>query len=473
MPARAVRIRVVIAAAAITAALVAAATVASAASNPAHHRLIARCVRIITGQANRNASAAPGSANPQVAGELSIFRVARTARDSLPAADGLGHALAAAQATSYDPSASVRLDLGLVKGGPVWAVPASLAAPVLPSRCAQLHGLAALRAAFALRAQAIGSGPGVCLVGVQVIPAVPPVSILPGKRRATHGRSHTVATANCESLAVMASYLGASGAGLTGGPSIALVPDGVSSVTYTFSGGRQLNARVNGNLVTLPASGSSTLHLRTATRAKLLRVVAADTPATVTETDTSGATVATYTRPPSLVPEIANELLLLRRLVETVISGSQQVYAACSARTHRCVAAVVSTSCNARHHRCTMHRALHRYRYVGRRPPRGTTGGVVVPSGRIAARVSRYVARPGRVSLVLGGAPEHRADVVVATTCYSGHGATGSTADRRPLQVAVPSRTRIATVPRHRACAVNVLVTSSQRGPIHARLVRG
>jgi hypothetical protein len=411
-----------------------------------------------------------------VAAELSIFRVTRTAADTLPAAGDLGHALARAHATTYDPSASVRVNLGLVKGGPLYAVPATLTAPSLPARCAHLRALAGLRAVFALYAQAAGTGPGVCLITTQLVPAESPVSILPGKRPGKRGKSHTVATANCESLTAMASYLGATGFGLTGtAPSVALVPDGVSSVTYAFSGAPSVTRPVYGNLVTIPGSNASSVHLGTVSRAKLLRRIAALTPATVTETDASGAAVATYTRPTSLVPALANEVLLVSRLLKVVVSsGSQQVFASCSAQTHRCVAAVVSTRCDSRHHRCTMHRTVHRYRYVGRRPPRGTTGTVEVPTGRIRARVSQYVTRPGKVNLVLRGTPHHHADVVVATSCYAGHhGATRSAVDRQPLRVAVPSHSRIATVRRHRTCAVNVLVTSTQPGPIHARLARG
>jgi hypothetical protein len=469
------RVRALIAAGALALVLTAAVTVASAARTPPTRGLLVQCAKIIAGNTGRGATASPGSADPQVAAELSVFRVPRTAGDTLPAAGNLGRALAGAEATSYDPAASVRLNLGLVKGAPTYAVPATLATPSLPARCSRLPALTALRKAFALKAEATGTGPGVCLISTQVVPAERPVSILPGKRRPNRGRSHTAATAGCESLAVMASYFGAIGAGaVDGGPSVVLVPDGVSAITYAFSGGRQLSARVNGNLVTVPALKTSTVQLGTTNRAKLLQLIAAQIPATVTETDATGAVLATYTRPPSLVPEIADELLMLRRLINVVVnSGSDEVFASCSARTHRCVAAVVSTRCESSHHRCTMTRKIDRYRYVGRRPPRGTTGTTAVPTAPIRARVSGYIARPGKVRLALSGTPHRRAVVIVATACHSLHGAAGSGIDRQPVQVAVPSRTPIATVRRHRSCAVNVLVTSSQRGPIHARLVRG
>lgn len=99
---------------------------------------------------------------------------------------------------------------------------------------------------------------------------------------------------------------------------------------------------------------------------------------------------------------------------------------------------------------------------------------MVVPTGPIRARLNRYVTRPGKLSLALSGAPRHRVVVLVSINCFSGRdGGTSWSLSRQPLQVAVPSRTHLLTVRRHRACGVGALVVSSGHGPIHARLVRG
>lgn len=484
MPPRALRIRTLITGlAALLIAVVTAVTAVSAAdaaaNGSAHRRELLQCAKLLVGVGKGSARAQPGSADPQLAAELSILRAARTPRDTLPAASNLGRALKEAEATTYDPSASVRLDPGTTKAGAVYAVPVTLTAPPVPARCAHLLGLALLRGLIALKQEETGTGPGICLINAPLLRTGPPRSILPGKRPPGKAVSRRVATAGCESLAVMASYLGTFGGGLSGvGSPLVLVPDGVSALTYTFSDGHQLTAPVTQNVATFSPARKSIKRPPKVTRATLTREFNTLTPVTVTEQDAAGAAVATYPRLPSLVPLLVRDALGFERSratsgTTTQSFGSEQVFASCSARTHRCVAAVVSTSCNAAHRRCKLSRRIARYRYVGRRPPRGTTGKVVVPTAPIRARVSRYVTRPGRLTLALSGAPHHRVDVLVASSCFSRSGGTGSGVGGPPLRLSVPSRTPVATVRRHRACDVNVLVMSSQRGPIQARLARG
>jgi hypothetical protein len=273
----------------------------------------------------------------------------------------------------------------------------------------------------------------------------------------------------------MASYLGAVGGALSGaGVPVVLVPDGVSSLSHAFADERQITAPVTGNLVAVPAGAMRTSNLGKPTRARLLRELDAATPVTVTEDEAGGTAVATFARPASLISEIVREALAFEGGFTSSTVGSVDSYVSCSARTHRCVAAVVSSSCDTRRHRCEMSRQIERYRYVTRRPPRRTTGHVVVPTGPIRARLNRYVTRPGKLSLALSGAPRHRVGVLVSINCFSGRdGGTSWSLSRQPLQVAVPSRTHLLTVRRHRACGVAVLVVSSGHGPIHARLVRG
>lgn len=467
---RAIRVRALVAG--FVAVLVVAVTSVSAAgaagSGAAHTRLLARCARAISGEASGGARAVPGSADPQVAAELSIFRAARTSRDALPAASNLGHALGGAEAATYDPSGAVRLHLGGARAAPLYAVPATLAAPSLPARCAHLPGLAGVRGLLAIRTLETGTGPGVCVVAVT--PATP-VSVLPGKsKKAPSGQ----ASAGCESLTVMSSYLGAFGAGLTAGvgTSAVLLPDGISSVTYTLAGGRQATAPVTGNLSSVPSAILGSPRLGEVTRAKLRRLFEARLPVTITESNADGTAVATLTRPADLIGALVREALLLKRLFTAGTTSEEGAYASCSARTHRCVAAVVTTTCDA-HHQCTIRRRLDRYRYTGRRPPRGTIARADVPTAPIRARLNRYVTHPGKLSLELTGAPHHRVDVLHSVNCFTRHGEGSSGMGGSPLRVAIPSRTSIATVRPHRACDVNVLVTSAGRGPVHARLVRG
>ena len=477
MSSRAGRLRALVVGSGIAVLLIAAGTATSAAGTGASRSTnpgsLTGCAKLLLGEAGAPARAVPGSASPQVAAELSIFRSTRTRRDALPAAHDLGRALGGAEATTYDPSASVRLHLGKTASGPVYAVPATLAAPKLPARCRTPRALAGLRAVFAVRTLETGSGPGVCLINTQVVHSSA-VSILPGKRRPGK-RTHTVADARCESLATMASYLGMfGGVPAEAGPPVVLIADGVSSVAYTLADGRQVTAPASGNLLTLPASLSRPIDVTRWTRATLRRALDARAPVTITEDDANGVAVASFTRPASLISELVSEVLALRRSSVDTTSGTEQSYVSCSARTHRCVAVVVSTTCDPRHHRCDATRRIDRYRYVGRRPPPGTTHGVVVPTAPIRARLNRYLLHPSRkLSLVLSGAPRRQVDALVSVACFSGpDGASSAGMGESPLQVAVPSRTTL-TLPGHqRACGVDVLVVSARRGPIHVRLSR-
>ena len=457
----------------LVALVVVSASGASVSHRPDRHVLV-RCDRLVEGDTHATARAVPGSADPQVSQELSIFRAPRTHADVLPAPAVVGRALAQASARTYDPAASVRLHLPAAGGGSVYAVPVTLATPSLPARCLHLRALAGLRAAFGLHNQETGSGPGVCLVTTQVATSGPRLPFLPGKRR-PKPKKETLADAGCESLTVMASYLGVFGGGLSrSGAQVALVPDGVTSVTYALADGRQVTASVSDNLLTEPAALRRPIRAARPSRAQLRRILTAREPATVTEHGAGGAVLATYDRPPGLIDEIVRLASLLRRSLVSGSNGSKSVVASCSARTHRCVAVVVTTSCSTRHHRCTTTRTIDRYRYVGARPPRGTTGRVVVPTAPIRARLNRYVVHPRRLSLALSGTAHHRVDVLESVSCFSGRQLTSVSGETGPpLQVAVPSRTRLALPGRHRACDVNVLVVSAQRGPVHARLIRG
>jgi hypothetical protein len=475
---RVARLPVLIVLAAVGAIAVAGlAGVGVAAGSSSHQRLLLRCAKQILGEGGV-ALAAPATAYPQSA-DFSIFRVTRTSEDRLPSARSVARALKGSGAVTYNPSASVRLSVPGSQSGTIYAVPVTLAVHHVPARCMHLSALAGLRASLALRAQDVGTGPGICLISVQVEPAGRPISVLPGQRRRGPTGTTTLANAGCESLTVISGYMGALGGGLSSvGVHAVLVPDGISSLTDTFAGGRQVTTPVSGNLAIAPTADTPDLPLHKLTRARLIRGLNAFAPLTITESSAAGSVVATLTRPPSLIPELVREVLLFKKSFSgTFSSGSEsdgQVIAACSARTHRCVAAVVTTKCSDRSRRCTLSRRVARYRYATRRPPRGTTGNVNVPTAPIRARASAYFTHPGKLTLTLSGTPRSRVDVLVGATCFFRHGSGGARGvGRQPLVLTVPSRTTIAAVPRDRKCDVNVLVMSSQPGPIHATLASG
>jgi hypothetical protein len=76
---------------------------------------------------------------------------------------------------------------------------------------------------------------------------------------------------------------------------------------------------------------------------------------------------------------------------------------------------------------------------------------------------------------VLSGASHRRVGAIVALSCFSHQGESESSGTPL-LNVAVPSRTQL-TIPHHahhlKACTVSALITSTKRGAIHARVVRG
>ncbi len=463
----------------IAAALVAVSAAGAAVSGTANHRLATRCLRTILAERRTPARASPGSADPQVAAELALFRAPRTAADALPSASSVAHALGGVGATSYDPSLATRVDLPARSQGTVYAVPAALAIESVPARCAHVRALAGVRSAIALRNEETGSGAGVCLVTTQVVMTgrLPPV--LPGKPRPPGGEQ-TLANAGCESLAVMASYLGTSGGGLSaGGPPVALVPDGVSSVTYARADGRRYTAQVTGNLLTVPTALRRSVNARHASRAQLRRLAAAQLPVSVIETGANGAVVARFARPPGLVDQLVRLIEQLKSALHgvrtSVGGGSRQTTASCSARTHRCVTVVVSTYCIGGHHRCVTRRSVQRYRYVGSRPPRGTTGHVLVPTAPIRARLNRYLVHPHKLSLVLSGTPQRHVDVIVTVGCFAGHPPSPTSTGElgAPRAVAVPSRVPLVLPRRHQACDIDVLAMSPSRAPVHLRLVAG
>jgi hypothetical protein len=121
MSSRAGRARALIAVCGVATLMVAtisAVSAGAAATPPSFGSVLSRCVRLMTGEPRTGARRIPGAAESQIAAQLSIFRATRTSADTLPAASNLGQALAGAQATTYDPSSSIRLNLGTTKSGP-------------------------------------------------------------------------------------------------------------------------------------------------------------------------------------------------------------------------------------------------------------------------------------------------------------------------------------------------------------------
>jgi hypothetical protein len=428
-----------------------------------------------------SATPVAGSANPTLVSSFAVFRRARSAVDTLPAAAHLREQLAAAGAKTYDPSQAVLLRRTGAHTA-VYAVPATIALPVLPVSCAGLPQLAGLSAYLASQADENGSGAGACMISTQLVPRESSGTYLPGAASPKPTKTLTVAGAVCKSQAVLSGYQGAlADERLDSTPELALIPDGVSAITYTLADGRQLTAPVTANLVTPPAALSipPTTHPVTAT--ELGRLLAAHLPTTVTETGPGEPLVASLARPDALIPDAVGSLTFLRRLITPVLasgssssSSSSGTGASCSARTHRCVAVTVTTTCNV-HDRCQTTRTIHRYRYVTAKPPPGTTGPDTQPTAPIVGRVNRFITRPGKLTLVLSGAPHRQVTVLLSASCFSRHNAA-FTAGGPPLQIAVPSSTPISLPGRartYRACDVGALVISSQPGSVHATVARG
>jgi hypothetical protein len=255
----------------------------------------------------------------------------------------------------------------------------------------------------------------------------------------------------------------------------ALIPDGVSAVTYTLSGGRQFTVGVAGNLATPPAL-SIRLGPNGLTAAELGRQLASHLATTVTETGTGVYPTVTLTRPVSLIPDVVGSISFLRHLAQTSGSTSSSggtTGASCSAQTHRCVAVTIATTCDAHEH-CKMTRTIHRYRYVGAHPPPGTTGPDNQPTAPIVARINRLFTRPGKLTLVLTGPAQPRVVVLLSVNCFAHNSAASS--DEPPLNVPVPSRTAIALPGPGRAfqaCDVSALVTATRRSRVNVTVARG
>jgi hypothetical protein len=441
--------------------------------------LLTRCLKAVLGIGGGSATPVAGSADPTLVASLAAFRRTRSAADTLPAAAHLREELAGAGATTYDPSAAVLLTRTGAHAA-VYGVPATISLPVLPAGCGGLPQFAGVGAYLASQADESGSGPGACMISTQLVQSEPSGSSLPGEATPKPTRTLTVAGAVCKSEAVLSGYVGALGDERLGSAhELALIPDGVTAITYTLADGRRLTAPVAGNLVTPPAALSipPTAHPVTAT--ELGQQLAAHLPTTVTETGAGAYQIASLTRPDSLIADTVGSFSFLRGLLTSSSvfgsssSGTSGAGASCSARTHRCVAVTVTTTCDSHEH-CQTSRTIHRYRYVTAKPPAGTTGPDTQPTAPIVGRVNRFITPPTKLTLVLSGAPHRQVVVLLAVNCFSRNSA--ASAGGPPLQVAVPSRTPIALPGRartFRACDVGALVISSQHGPVHVTVARG
>jgi hypothetical protein len=460
-------------------------TVVTTASSPgaiapgrSDRALLTRCVKVVLGIGGGSATPVAGIADPTLVSSLTVFRRARSAVDALPAAAHLRQELAVAGATAYDPSAAVLLVRTGVHAA-VYGVPATISLPVLPAGCGSLPQFAGVRAYLASQADESGSGPGACLISTQRVQSEPSGSSLPGQATPKPTTTLAVAGAVCKSQAVLSGYDGTLGdERLNSAHELALIPDGVTAITYALADGRRFTAPVVGNLVTPPAALSipPTAHPVTAT--ELGQQLAAHLPTTVTETGAGAYPIASLNRPGSLIADTVGSFSFLRGLLSlsSVSSPSSRstssTGASCSARTHRCVAVTVTTTCSS-HERCQTTRTIHHYRYVTAKPPTGTTGPDTQPTAPIVGRVNRFITPPRKLTLVLSGAPHHQVIVLLSVSCFSRNAA--ASAGGPPLQVAVPSRTPIALPGPARtfhACDVGALVISSQHGPVHATVAR-
>jgi hypothetical protein len=455
---------------------------ASASSATARGRadraLLTHCFKAVLGIGGSSATRVSGNADPTLVASLAAFRRTRSAADTLSAVARLGGALAGAGATTYDPSAAVLLKRDGAQAA-VYAVPATLALSTLPADCSGLPQFADVGAFLALRALKTGSGPGACVISTQLEQSAPPSPLLPGATPPKPTTTLAVAQVVCESEAVLSGYIGALGDALYGsGTQPALIPDGVSAISYTLADGHRFTVPVAGNLATLPTALSLQAPVQHQTAAKLAALLSAHLPTVVTETGTGAHPIASLTRPVSLVGDAVGSFSFLRGLLSlsSVSSSSSSTSgsgASCSARNHRCLAVTVTTTCNSHEH-CQTSRTIHRYRYRGAKPPAGTTGPDTQPTAPIVARTNRFVTRPTKLTLVLSGTPHRQVVILLSVSCFARN--LAASGGGPPLQVAVPSRTPIALPGSARtfhACDVGALVTSTQRGSVHVAVRRG
>ena len=435
-------------------------------------RLLDHCVRLVAGLGRSSAKPVLGSADPQVVSHFAILRQTRTDADALPGVSGLRKVLAAVGAVTYDPSAAVRLTQ-TGSHAAVYAVPARTAALTLPAGCMRLPQFAGAGALLALQAQTTGTGPGVCMISTHPEPSAPLGASRAGAVTPKLTSTLAVKAAVCQSETVLAGYVGALGHPFSSsGARLVLVPDGVSAITYRLANGHVFTVSVARNLATAPAALSVPTTRRPPTAGELRRQFAAHFPTAVTE---SGAATATLTRPVSLIPDIVGEVSFLRRLLRLGgMSDTSSAGASCSAHTHRCVAVTVTTTCNSREH-CQTTRTIHRYRYKGAKPPAGTTGPDTQPTAPIVARVNKFLIHPRKLTLVLSGTVQHHVVVLLSVTCFA-RNSDETSSGGSPLQLEVPSRTRIALPGPARsfhACDVGALVTSTHHSPTHVAVTRG
>lgn len=430
---------------------------------------LVRCAKVVLG-GTRSAAPLWGRTDPTVVSEFSVFRRTRSRGDALPAAAGLRQALASAGAASYDPSRSVLLTREKAHST-LYAVPANIAAPELPAGCAQLPGAAGY---LALRSDQAGSGHGVCLIPTALVRITPPIlSQLPGAA-AKPTKKRVAVGAVCESTAVLAGYFGALGSPLVGPPlDVALIPDGVTSITYTLASGKQFTASVTGNLAPIPAGLMGTPSVDNLPVQQLGRQIAASLPVTVTETGANSQPLATLSPPAGLAADLAGSFSFFKRLPSQSSGGTDSVDAWCSTRTHRCVAVIVTTACDSRES-CQIRRVIRRYRYVGSKPPVGTTGPNLLDTAPVRARINQLVQQPRKLTLVLRGPRQPYVGVLLEVTCFRRHSSASDGGP--PLYVAVPTRTPISLpgpARSFRACAINALITSTRPYPVHVNLARG
>ena len=285
---------------------------------------------------------------------------------------------------------------------------------------AQFAGAAAF---LARETQQTGTGPGVCIIWTQTTESQPAGLLLPGRKAPAPTRTVIPQATACLSDAAQMGYLGAIGnPGTPAGSRLALVPDGVSTVAYTLANQDVISVPVHSNIAIAPAvltpfeSATDVSRYRAALLSHL--------PTTVTESGPAQTLVRTLARPTTLIPDAIAQLRFLQHQLGTgggsgSSGGTSVLGVSCSARTHRCVAVTMITAC-VKSDPCQMTRMIHRYRYVGAKPPRGTTGRQPIDlTAPIVAHTNRRIVSPGKLELVLSGTPHRSVTVVQSTIVFS------------------------------------------------------
>ncbi len=129
-----------------------------------------------------------------------------------------------------------------------------MAVSKLPADCQGLPQFAGASAYLALQAQETGSGPGACLISTQLEQGPPSGLFLAGATPPKPTQTLTIAQTACESEAGMSGYVGAPGGSRGHRGPLALIPDGVSAITYTLSDGHRITIPVAGNLACCPSA---------------------------------------------------------------------------------------------------------------------------------------------------------------------------------------------------------------------------